>query len=176
MRPPPRAAMRGAAARISRIGPRTCRSYWPRQSSSVSSSSGAGVGRARVVDQHADAAERLGARDDPLGVLGLGDVGGERLAADARAAAAASASASRPTSSTRAPSAASRRAVSRPMPLLAPVTTHTVPVSPRSIAASSQAARRRGLGGALGALRHIPEDRCRTIGALDALHPLSRTP
>jgi hypothetical protein len=39
MRPPPRRAIRGAAARISRIGAMTCSSYCDRQSSSVSSSS-----------------------------------------------------------------------------------------------------------------------------------------
>src|SRR5262245_3545136 len=50
-----------------------------------------------------------------------------------RAAATSRRFGSRATSRTRAPSAASLRAVARPMPLLAPVTTQILSVSPRSI-------------------------------------------
>ena len=82
MRPPPRAAIRGAAARISRMGARTWSSCSARQSSSVSSSSGAHEARPRVVDEHVDAAHLLGARrDDALVGVGVGDVGGDVVGA-----------------------------------------------------------------------------------------------
>ena len=85
---------------MSRIGPMTCSSHWPCQSSSVSSSSGRDEARARVVDEHVDAAEALGAgRDDPL--AGAGAVTSRRALA-ARRRDRATSSPSRATSSTRA--------------------------------------------------------------------------
>ena len=86
-----------------------------------------------VVDEHVDAAHLLGARrDDPLGrrrasVTSMArnsppQPSGRLLERVVRRA---------PTNSTCAPSSHSRRAVSRPMPRLAPVTTQTLSVEPQ---------------------------------------------
>ena len=80
--------------------------------------------------------ERAAARDrlldDPPRILGLRDVGRDRIAAELSTASCAAVS-FRSARTTVAPSAASAREQARPMPLAAPVTTAVLPASPVSI-------------------------------------------
>ena len=134
IRPHPCSAIRGAAARISRSGPRTLSCHCPSQSSSVSSSSGSQERRAGVVDEHVDPAEPLDAGgDDPLAGVRLRDVGGEDLGVARRRLGEPVAVA---------PDEQQPRALGREQlggraadPLLAPVTRQRLPCSPRSMTA-----------------------------------------
>ena len=118
MRPPPASAIAGASAVMRRMGPITCSSHCSCQSASVSSSGG----RARLVPALLTSAQ-----------------GGPSQAASSRSPASGSVTSSlrppplRATDSTRAPSCASMPAVAAPMPREAPVTTQSLPFSPRSM-------------------------------------------
>ena len=107
--------MRGASARISRIGAITCSSHCSCQSASLSSS------MARVL----------------LKPALFTSAHGRGASARMRSAASAAVTSSwkpllRETASTSAPSSASISATARPMPRPAPVTMHALPFSPRS--------------------------------------------
>ena len=75
IRPQPRSAMLGAAARMARNGASTFSSQAACQSSSGTSSMGAPLSGAGVVDQHVEAVEALrGSGGHPLAGVGGGDV------------------------------------------------------------------------------------------------------
>src|SRR5437764_1924845 len=128
--------MRGAAARISRIGAITCRSHWRCHSSSGSSSRG----RAWLVPASLTRTSMPPNASSQAAIARSPASGTTRSRASVSArpptssAARARASPWRATRRTPAPSPASPRATARPIPRLAPVTTHALPSSPRSIA------------------------------------------
>src|SRR5829696_3780961 len=161
MRPQPCSAISGAAARISRSGARTLSCHWRSQSSSVSNSSG----RIHDVPALLTSTSIPPRRSTQAATIRSPASGFVTLAARISAsfgAASASPSRSRATSSSRAPSAASRSAVARPMPRLAPVTRQRFPFRPRSMAALLRVAE----------LEHGEEGLLRDLDAADLLHPL----
>src|SRR5919205_1828523 len=124
---------------MSRIGAMTCSSHCSRQSSSVSTSSGRIVEVPALLTSTSTppicsaqvATMRSGASASVTSIA--------MYSAPQPSAASASAGSSRATMSTSAPSAHRRRAVSSPIPRLAPVTTQTLPATSRSMAAHHRA-------------------------------------
>ncbi len=143
-RPQPRSAIAGIAAFIRRIGAITLSSQAEYQSASGTSSSSrqtavpALLTTTSSLPKCASAAPtmRSPASASVTSRVSAAAAASPLAAAAHSATASPSAPASRPTSRTEAPSAVSMRAVQRPMPRLAPVTTHALPARPRSIGAS----------------------------------------
>ena len=137
-RPQPRSAIAGIAARIARSGAITLSSQAACQSESGTSSRSRQIALPALLTSTSRPPKRCLA-SATMRSPASGSVTSSSSAAaspPARAhssAASARSSAVRATSSTRAPSAHSSRAVSRPMPRLAPVTAQALPSSPRSI-------------------------------------------
>src|SRR6478736_3921056 len=137
-RPQPRSAIAGMAARIARIGAITLSSHAASQSSSGTSWSARLLAVPSLLTSTSrppngsDAAATM--RSPASGsVTSSTSTSAGPPAAKHRPSASSSRSAERPTSTTRAPSPQSRCAAASPMPRLAPVTTHALPSSPRSI-------------------------------------------
>ena len=132
MVPSPRGVIAATAARIARSAEKKLSSSeaWKSASLTFDEAVEAQLHAADIVDQHVEPAVLLdGVVDEPGRALGVEEVDREGLDAlealqgrDVRAPA-----------TTSAPSAASSRATARPMPLLAPVTTATLPDSSRSM-------------------------------------------
>ena len=127
IRPQPRSAMRGAAARIRRIGAITFSSHWTSQSSSVSWSSVAIALVPALFTSTSSEPKRRSASSTTRSPASGAVTSRASQSAPSSSAAARSGSSPRATSSRRASSSRSSRAVASPMPLLAPVTTQALP-------------------------------------------------
>jgi hypothetical protein len=137
-RPQPRPAIAGIVARIARSGAMTFSSHAAYQSSSGTSSSSRHLDVPALLTSTSSCPKWLSASARIRSPASASVTSSSRESASPPAAEHASRALSRSaepraTSSTEAPSAQSWRAVSRPMPRLAPVTTHALPESPRSI-------------------------------------------